>query len=257
MIYEYKKDFNISYSTVDRSGKMGLVELMSLNQDMITEYFGAINSDNKTLREKNNAAWIYTRTRARLLDLPFWNTKIHAKTFLCSKSPIRIEIGTDIFDGGESLLCALKTEMCAIDFVERKICRIDDVYFPKNLETGKSEVAEGFSRMKFSFDDADKNYTQKIYASDTDFTNHTNNVRYVKFLMNTFDSDFYDRKKITDFEIVFSKESAAGDEVVVYKKQSADFEIIFQITNGGDTVVKAVMKYSDGARVWNDSIQDS
>ncbi|WP_443739661.1 hypothetical protein [Treponema sp.] len=31
-IHEYKKEFNIAYSTVDRTGNLGLVELMNLNQ---------------------------------------------------------------------------------------------------------------------------------------------------------------------------------------------------------------------------------
>lgn len=252
MIYEYKKDFNISYSTVDRSGKLGLVELMNLNQDMITEYLGSIKSDNKTLREKYSAAWIYTRTKAKLIDLPFWNTKTQAKTFLCSKSPIRIELETDIFDEKEKLLCALKTEMCAIDFEARKICPLAKIEFPEEMETGASNIPEPFDRMKFSFEDSDTAYSQKVFASDTDFTNHTNNARYVKYLMNTFEKDFYDSETVTGFEIAFSKESQSGDELQIWKKENESNEFVFQITKTGETVVKAALQFSDEVKVWNE-----
>jgi len=252
MKYEYTKSFNTSYTTIDRTGKLGVVELMNLNQDMITEFFGSVGSDNKILRQKDNAAWIYTRTKVLLKELPFWNTKTHAKTFVSAKSPIRLEVETDLFDENEKLLFAAKTEMCAIDFVERKIRKIDTLTFPQDLEVSDSLITEPFSKIKTEYESSDLVYTQKVYASDTDFTNHTNNARYVKYLMNTFDSKFYEEKTITDFEIVFAKESTEGDELSIWKKQTAEKEFSFQITNGADAVVKAVIKYSDESRLWNE-----
>lgn len=252
MKYEYTKSFNTSYTTIDRSGKLGLVELMNLNQDMITEFFGSIGSDNKILRQQNNAAWIYTRTKVSLKELPFWNTKTVAKTFVSNKSPIRLEVETDLFDEKENLLFAAKTEMCAIDFVERKIRKIDSIVFPQDLEVSESLIPEPFSRMKADFTESDFIYSQKVYASDTDFTNHTNNARYVKYLMNTFNSKFYEEKSITDFEIQFAKESTEDDELTIWKKETGDKEFIFQILKDQEAVVKAIMKYSDEARLWTE-----
>lgn len=103
MKYTYTKDFNTAYSSIDRSGRLGLVEFMNLNQDMITEFFGSIGSDNATLRTKNNAAWIYTRTKVKIIELPFWNTKTKAVSFVSSMSPIRVEIETDLYDESDKL----------------------------------------------------------------------------------------------------------------------------------------------------------
>ena len=124
MQYRYEKKFDTSYSTIDRTGRLGLVELMNINQDMCTEFFGSIKSDNKILREKNNAAWLYTRTKVKTGELPFWNTKTHAVTFISNISPIRIEIETDMHDDRNNLVFAAKTELCAIDFTERKLRKI-------------------------------------------------------------------------------------------------------------------------------------
>lgn len=252
MKYEHSKNFETSYTTIDRSGKLGLVELMNLNQDMITEFFGSIGSDNKILRQKNNAAWIYTRTKVSLKELPFWNTKTHAKTFVSNKSPIRLEVETDLFDENEKLLFAAKTEMCAIDFVERKIRKIETIEFPQDLEVCESQIPEAFSRIKAVFDESDKIYSQKVFASDTDWTNHTNNARYVKYLMNTFDSKFYDEKSITDFEIQFIKESTEGDELSIWKKETAEKEITFRILKSDEIISQAILKYSDETRHWNE-----
>ena len=183
-------------------------------------------------------------------ELPFWNTKTKAVAFVSSLSPIRLEVETDLFDENDKLLFAAKTEMGAIDFVERKIRKISTLEFPKDMEVAPSNINEPFSKMKTEFESSDLIYSQKIYASDTDFTNHTNNVRYVKFLMNTFDSTFYDKKSITDFDIQFIKESKEGDILNVFKKEGGDHEFIFSIKNGEEAVAMAVMVYNDASREW-------
>lgn len=62
--------------------------------------------------------------------------------------------------------------------------------------------------------------------------------------MNTFNSEFYDTKKITDFEIIFSKESVAGDNLKIFKKESAAGEFCFEILKDTDVNARAVLKYS-------------
>lgn len=252
MVYDYKKEFNTPYSSIDCSGKLGLVEIMNLNQDMITEFFGSVGSDNKTLREKNNAAWIYTKTKVKIFDLPFWNTKTSAKTFVSSKSPIRIDLETQLKDKNQNLICAAKTEMCAIDFIERKIKKIDSLEFPVDLESSESGIKEPFARFSCEFDEKDFCYETKVFASDIDFTRHTNNAHYTKYLMNTFNSEFYDTKTITEFDIQFAKESGENSILRIYKKQSAENEYSFLIKNEEEIVVKAILKYSNSAKNWTE-----
>lgn len=56
--------------------------------------------------------------------------------------------------------------------------------FPKEIETSPSNITEPFAKFKTKFEENDCVYSQKIFASDTEFTNHTNNVRYVKYTSN-------------------------------------------------------------------------
>ena len=218
MKYTYTKEYNTSYSYIDRTGKLGLVELMNINQDMITEFCGSIGSDNLILREKNNAAWIYTRTKVKINSLPVWNTKTKAVAFFSALSPIRAEIEVDLLGEGGEILFAAKTEMCVIDFVNRKVVKIDTVEFPKDVECLPSNITEPFTKPKTVFEPGDLRYSQIVYPCDTDFTEHTNNVRYVKYIMNTLDASFFSEKMVRDFEIHFTKESRAGDVLDIYRK---------------------------------------
>ncbi|MCQ2516646.1 MAG: thioesterase [Saccharofermentans sp.] len=243
MQYTYTKNFNTSYSSIDRTGKLGLVELMSLNQEMITEFYGSVGSDNLILREKCNAAWLYTRTKVKVISLPTWNTKTKAVAYITSMSPIRMEIEVDLVDEEGNFLFVAKTEMCAIDFEQRKLRKIDTLEFPQDAETMPSNLPEAFAKNRTQFDATDLSYSQKVYASDTDFTDHTNNVRYVKFLMNTFDTSFYDENQITGFEIQFAKESKQDDILDIYRKETSGNEYSFLINKGDEAIIKAVINY--------------
>lgn len=248
MKYIYEKKYNTPYSFVDRSGRLGLTEFMNLNQDMVTEFYGYVGSDNATLKEKSNGAWIYTRTKVKINKLPFWNTRTKAVIFTSSMSQIRMELDNVLYDENDNIIVSAKTEMCAIDIDERKIRKIDTLEFPKDLEVLPTNISEPFAKCKTMFSEADFVYSQKVYASDTDFSNHTNNVRYVKFIMNTFDSAFYDDMEITDFEIQFVKESQEGDVLDVYKKAISDSEIHFLVSKGDEAIVKAKLTYKKMCR---------
>ncbi|GEM_PF-1492004 len=252
MNYSYTKKIDTAYTSIDRSGRLGLVESMDINQDMITEFFGSIGSDNLVLRKQNNASWVYTRTKMQIVQLPFWNTKTIAKSYVSSKSPIRLDVDTLLCDENHHILFKAKTQMCAIDFVKRNLCKISDITFPSDLESETSAVSEQYSKLKTEFNEDDFVLEEKVYASDTDFSRHTNNTRYVKYLMNTFGIDFYDTKTITDFEIQFAKESTAGDVLRIYKKKSDGHQYDFMIKNGDEIVVKAELKYSDNPPVLPD-----
>ena len=243
MKYIYSKDIIISYSMVDRTGKLGLFELMNLTQDMVTEFCGSIGSDNGTLKEQNNAAWVYTRAKVKINSLPFWNAKAKAVIYISSLSSIRMELETDLFDENGSVLAIVKTEMCAIDLTERRVRKVDSISFPKDAEVSPSDFSESFTRIKNEFDAAELIYSQRVFAADTDYSKHTNNAQYVKYIMNTMDAAFYEEKTITDFEIQYVKESKDADVLDVVRELMDEGQYCFAIKNEDRIVIKAIMKY--------------
>lgn len=245
MKYTYSKDIIISYSLVDRTGKLGLFELMNLTQDMVTEFCGSLGSDNGTLKEQNNAAWVYTRAKVKINSLPFWNAKAKAVIYISSLSSIRMELETDLYDENENVFAIIKAEMCAIDLTERRVRKIDSLTFPEDVEVVPSDFSEPYTRIKNEFDSAKLIYSQRVFAGDTDYSKHTNNAQYVKYIMNSMDASFYDEKKITDFEIQYVKESRDLDILDVVREQVDEGQYCFAIKKEDQIVIKALMKYVD------------
>lgn len=239
----YHKNINVSYTCVDRSARMGLAECLAFNQDMLTEYCGMLGTDNIVLKEKNNAAWIYTRTKFCAKRLPGWNEKLHGECYITNWSPVRIEIETCVSDERGEKILLYRTQMCAIDLGDRSLRKIDSVEFPGNLPKAASEYPDRYGKLTAGFSDEDFVYSAKVFASDTDFTRHTNNVRYAKFLCNTLGGSFYDSCTVCGFEIQYLKESREGDELGVYRKETSPGEYSFLIKCGDAEVVRAVLFY--------------
>ena len=85
-------------------------------------------------------------------------------------------------------------------------------------------------------------YEQKIYSSDIDFSKHTNNAVYVRFISNVLSCDFIDKNLITDFEIHYINESKEGQILKIYKKERNQ-EMEFLIKEKDREIARAILKY--------------
>ena len=85
-------------------------------------------------------------------------------------------------------------------------------------------------------------YEQKVFSSDIDFSIHTNNVSYVKYIVNTLPCEFFEKNQITDFEIHYIRESKEGQVLKIYKKEEIN-AMNFLIKEGENEIVRANLKY--------------
>lgn len=63
MKIEYEREYQVNYTEVDQNLKLALVDSITLQQNMGTEYFESFKSDNVILRNQNNAAWVVSKTK--------------------------------------------------------------------------------------------------------------------------------------------------------------------------------------------------
>lgn len=242
MIEEYTRKFYISYTSADRKINLSLVNAMSMIQDMMTEYFGKLKSDNIILKKENNAIWVLTKTKVHFNSYPKWNDIIEGTAFTVKVTPIRVETEVDFRNKEGKLLFYAKQESCVIDLESRKLRKIKTVNYPVDIKTKESTNDIPYLKLKEEFLDTDKVYEQKIYSSDIDFSYHTNNVVYVRYILNSLNCDFLDNCIITDIEIHYIEETKEGQNLKIYRKIK-DNEIEFLIKEKERELVRARLKY--------------
>ena len=239
---EYKNTYQINYTEVDQNLKLRLIEAIIFHQNMATEYFESFESDNVVLKEQNNAAWVVSKTKVHFNKYPTWGDKIYGRSYTTKVKPIRVEMETIFRNAEGELLFCTKQESCPIDLGTRKIRKIDTVNYPSDMETEKNIIQEPFLKLNEKFSENDFVYEQKVFSSDIDFSRHTNNASYVRYIMNTVSCEFLDNNQITDFEIHYINESKEGQILKIYKKEEQNV-MEFLIKEGEREIIRASFNY--------------
>ena len=205
MKVEYEKEYQVSYTEVDQNLKLGLEEAVTFHQNIVTEYFESFKSDNIVLKNQNNAIWVVSKTKVHFNKYPTWRDIIYGRSYTTKVKPIRVEMETTFKNKEGEILFTTKQESCAIDLETRKIRKVETVNYPPDMETEENIIQEPYLKLNESFSENDFVYEQKIFSSDIDYSRHTNNAVYVRFIENALSCEFLDNYQITDFEIHYNR----------------------------------------------------
>ena len=239
---EYKRNYQINYTEVDQNLRLGLVSAITLHQNMGTEYFESFKSDNVVLRNQNNAAWVVSKTKVHFNHYPMWKDVIYGESYTTKVKPIRVEMETTFKNDQQDILFVTKQESCVIDLETRKVRKIDTVNYPFDMEIEENMIKDSFLKLNEEFSEEDLVYTQKVFSTDIDYSRHTNNVAYVRYIVNVLSCNFLDNNEITDFEIHYINESKEGQILKIYKKEKEN-SIDFLIKEENREIVRANLKY--------------
>lgn len=239
---KYKRKFFIGYTNCDRKISLSLLDSFYLIQDMMTEYFGFLKSDNIILKRENNAIWVLTKTKVHFNNLPVWRDVVEGTVFTTNIKPIRVGTETQFKDKDNNILFYANQETCAIDLDNRKIKKISTVNYPKDLQIIEGINKEKYLKLNDEFTIDDKVSEQIVHSTDIDFSHHTNNVSYIRFILNSLSSEFLDNCKVTDFEIHYINETKEGQKLEIYRKLK-DTDVDFLIKENDREIVRANLKY--------------
>ncbi len=242
MKYILNRKLNLSYHYGDGKAVLGIVGVFNMSQDMITKFFNLVDSDNITVKEKNNALWVFSKCHFRFLKYPHWEeTELNLKTFFTDISSIKTVAETTCCDDNNELVFIGITEGCVIDINTRNIRRISTISFKDDAEPSESSYPLTFNNLnKITFQESDYVKDVKVEYTDTDFSAHTNNVSYVRYCINTFSRDYYMEKDIEDFEIHFKHESHWGETLKIYRKTEGN-NVFFLIKKDEIEIIRASM----------------
>jgi acyl-CoA thioesterase FadM len=244
MLREYNKEYKIGYSQTNHKLDLGIYDAFNLSQDTVTEYYESFGGDNIVVKEKDNAIWVTTKARANFTKLPKWRDIVKSKSYTTKIKPIRVNTETIFKNINDELLFVIEQEACVIDLDTRKIRKVDTITYPSDMEINQSLINNDFVKLNNEFTEKDFVYKQVVSSQDIDYSGHTNNAIYVRYIMNAINVDFFDKNIITDFEIHYISESIEGQTLKVYKKE-LDSIIDFLIKEGDREIIRARLNYKN------------
>ncbi|MCD8285667.1 MAG: thioesterase [Clostridia bacterium] len=238
----YTREIVVRYTDIDRYGRLAVTEVPNITQDMLTEYFGTLGADNGTMKVKCNAAWVITKMKISFGNLPLWMGRITASAYTIKKDGIRMVIELKATGEDGSMAFVVDVECCAIDLSARRIRRINTTCLQENVVLYDGDPS--YDKLPGDFLDADLVEELAVNWYDIDFTRHTNNTRYIGYLLQSMDPAYLSAKRITALDVNFIKESHEGEKLAVYRQTEGDVAC-FQIRKEGAEILRARVQFTD------------
>ena len=98
-----------------------------------------------------------------------------------------------------------------------------------------------FCRTKLKLGEEDLALRHQVRTSDTDMNQHMNNTDYVRLILDTRPSSFWNTHRIRDFDVHYVSEAVEGEELQVYCQETSG-QLAVQIKRGETSLVKAFLQ---------------
>ena len=210
-------------SICDPNVKLGVTGTFDLVQDYLTEMMSRMEIDGVSLRAKYGCVWVFTRNRTLIERELVWNEPYTAESFISSAKGAKMTVDTALKDENGNICVYSRVEMCAMDLRTLKIKRIREVGIDENTHAEEPLMPLEFSRMKHEGLRELEKIT--VRSGDIDFIQHTNNVSYVRFVMNTYSVKELRERPVRAIEVRYAGQTHEGDVLSIRKGYEGEKEL--------------------------------
>lgn len=240
---KHKEYFQIGSFDTDLNGKAKLTSICNYLQEIAGMHVDLIHQGIDDLKA-NNMAWVLSRLRLKILQFPVWKDKIEIETW---------SLGTDGLFGnrefkiynekGETLAIASSSWLVVNTFSKRPVRPQKIVEkMPLNLEKPLFETSLEKLQIK---EELFPKENILIHYSDIDINQHVNNVKYIKWIVDSCPMEFLTHKEIKQIEINFLHETKIEDELKIFQSRHTDqSEIVIKNKNTNREHCRAIINWT-------------
>lgn len=185
---------------------------------------------------------IYLQVKEREVSQTDFTEPLHFETWLEQKhSSALVNQAILISRNGESYAKG-RLESCLYNMNTNRLTKPESINFPDNVGEEKPAGVEPFVKMAKTVEDMEYVYVHTVRYTDLDKSRHMTNLQYISLLLNAFDSEFYDRNRVTDFEIHYLSQCFEREEIKIYKKEETTGWCLAGVRGDGKLAVQGFMK---------------
>lgn len=222
----FEKEYRIHVYETGPDGKLNLFSLFNYMQDIASDHAVKLGFGRDDLMRFNHF-WVLSRMYAEIKDLPLWGDTIILQTwpngtdklFALRNYEVKYSDGRHIAAGTSSWLI--------LDRTTKKVQRPDSTLtqYHFDLQHDNSPLRYA-SKLEPASEEGALSSIFRIKVSDIDVNLHTNNVRYLKWAMDSYSLDFVMKNDPQSTEINYLAESIYNEEIFIrtyVEKENANF----------------------------------
>ncbi len=212
----------LSASHCDASVRLSVLGAFEIVEDMVTEMMGDLHIDGVTCMREYGAMWVFVRNRVELRMPLAWGEKYTAECYISSRSGAKITVDT-VLKKEEGIALASRVELCAVDLESGRIRRSSTVGIGENTPAEEPETEIVFGRD--SYEDGSTAEEVTVRSSDIDYCRHTNNISYIRYLLNQYGTSVLLASPVKAVEVQYAGQTYEGDRLQIISCGDGRFSI--------------------------------
>ena len=238
---KFIKKQKLGASMVGSDGCLSVIGAFQIIEDAITEFMGELKIDGLTVLQKYNAFWVFAKTHVKFLKKLVWGGEYTVTAFISSISLAKMYEDVKISNKEGEVLLYARVELCVLDKATQRIKKIAAVGVDETMLSNES--TEEISFGKFPPCELPLVEQVKVRSTNIDRFNHTNNVEYIRCIMNTYSTYELKAKNIGEMEVTYCGQSYEDDVLDVLKAADTDRDLlVLQVE--GKPVIKCEIVFS-------------
>lgn len=231
----YTKQQIVSSGLIGADAKLSTMGIFQVVEEGITEGMGQLHIDGVTVKREYNAFWVFTKNRVKIFGSANWGDTVTIQSFISNISLVKMDVDTAISNAQGQLIAYSRCEMCLLDVATGRILRTSTATNGKNIVAEQPQAQIVFDK----FDDGNLPLidTATVRSTNIDFSQHCNNVEYLRFLLNSYSVADIISRPIAEIQVDYVTQSYEGDTLTVHKL-STDVCDLLAIKKDDKTVVK-------------------
>lgn len=225
------KDWEINFTQCAPNGYLKYTELCNLLQ-LTAAAHSEIGGISFTDMQEFNQAWVLSRMRVEIIELPKWRDTVTVKTWINSLENSRSVRALEMYANGKKIVGS-ETFWAVFNTEKRRPETLALPYEHFELYPEKKATIETFSKINITHE-KEMIFERTVCLSDLDIVNHVNNVKYFEWCLDLVDEKLILNQQIESFEMNFLKELSLKDSVSIHENIN-EGNTIFSITKEDKT----------------------
>ena len=227
----FSKDWEINFTQCMPNGYLkytDLCNLLQLTAAAHSEIGGISFSD----MQEFNQAWVLSRMRVEISELPKWRDCVTIKTWINTLENSRSVRALEMYVNGNKIVgCETFWAVFNTEIRRPEALALPFEHF--NLYPESKATLTPFSKINLN-NETEMVFEKTVSLSDLDIVNHVNNVKYLEWCLDLMDNQLILNQKIESLDMNFIKELSLKDKVVIHENLTSE-AMIFSITKEDKT----------------------
>jgi len=223
----FEKEYRVHVFDTGPDGRLSLASLFNYMQDIASDHAERLGFGRNDLM-RDNRFWVLSRMYAEMASWPLWEDTIVLKTwpngtdrlFALRNYEVKYPDGMHIAYGTSSWLI--------LDRKTKRVQRPDIAlsHFNRQFQPQSSPIRYA-GKLEAVNENTAGTAPFRVKISDLDVNLHTNNVRYLQWINDTYDLDFVMKNVPQSAEINYLSESLFNEEIYIQSAEEMNNEGFF------------------------------